>query len=250
MTMNQPQLYINADLPQLSQAAATFWLQQATKAIREHGFFSVALTGGSTPKPLYRLLSEPARYKGLDWSKVQIFIGDERVVPHDHPDSNYRMARETLLGHVPVPKENIHPMQTDGPVEQAAQDYARQLQGLLPLNESGIPVFDLVMLGIGEDGHTASLFPHTTILTEYEKWVAAVYVEKLSSWRISLTYPVLNHARAIMVLASGENKAEVVQQVMNKPDDKVFPVQAIEARGEMHWFVDAAAAKALPAGFQ
>jgi len=249
MSINQPQLYITADLPQLSQAAATFWLQQATKAIREHGFFTVALTGGATPKPLYRLLSEPARYKGLDWSRVQVFIGDERVVPHDHADSNYRMASETLLAHVPVPAENIHPMQTDGPVDEVAQDYARQLQGLLPLDESGIPVFDLIMLGIGADGHTASLFPQTDILSEHEKWVAAVYVDKLASWRISLTYPVLNHAKTIMVLASGENKAKVVQQVMTKPDDKVFPVQAIEAKGEMHWFVDAAAAKALPADF-
>lgn len=234
------------DLTALSQAGTHYWLEQARQAIEQRGVFHVALTGGSTPQSLYRLLAKPALAEKIDWSCVHIFIGDERYVPHDHPDSNFGMAKNCLLDHVCIPDENIHPVPTHYEhVSEAAEQYADILRSIVPAVTGQPPVFDLIMLGIGEDGHTASLFPDTDILQEDDKTVAAVYVDKLASWRVSMTYPTLNQARQVMVLVSGDNKAGILAHVLQKNSEAIYPIQGVLPAGEMHWFIDQAAASKL-----
>lgn len=234
------------DLAALSQASTCYWLEQAQQAIEQRGVFYVALTGGSTPQSLYRLLARPEMAENLDWSRVHIFIGDERYVPHDHPDSNFGMAKECFLNHVSIPDENLHPIPTDYEhARQAAEKYADLLHSIVPFVSGQAPVFDLIMLGMGDDGHTASLFPATDILQEDVKTVAAVYVDKLASWRVSMTYPTLNQARQIMVLVSGESKAGILAHVLQKDSESIYPIQAVLPAGEMHWFIDQAAASKL-----
>lgn len=234
------------DLDALSQTGADYWLAQAQQSIAQRGYFYVALTGGATPQALYRLLAEPRRASQLDWSRIHLFMGDERYVPQNHPDSNFGMARRCFLDHIPIPPANLHPVPTDHPqAESAASTYAALLAQLIPDGGVGIPQFDLIMLGMGEDGHTASLFPETEILAEQTKTVAAVYVPKLAGWRISMTYPSLNQARQIMVLVSGANKAAVLAHVLQQGSAKRYPIQGVEPVGEMHWFIDQAAAAGL-----
>jgi len=239
-------LHSCTDLAALTQAAADFWLEQAEQAIALRGAFHVALTGGATPQPLYRLLASPERANRIDWSAVHIYIGDERYVPHDHPDSNYGMAMDCLLQHINIPAENLHPVPTDdAQAEQAAARYAAELAQQVPTNAAALPQFDLIMLGMGDDGHTASLFPDTDILQEQNKTVAAVYVDKLASWRVSMTYPCLNQARQIMVLISGDKKAGILAHIMKEGSEAIYPIQGVKPLGEMHWFVDQAAASLI-----
>jgi len=251
--MNDPHhhRYVYPDLESLSQKGAEFWLAQAEQVIRKKGQFNVALTGGNTPVQLYRLLaSEPLKSR-LDWQHVQFFIGDERVVPLDHPDSNFRMVCETLLDHLPINQQQLFPVPVAmDSAADAAQAYAATLKQHLPCHTNAVPEFDLVMLGMGEDGHTASLFPGTTILMEFEQTVAAVYVDKLSAWRVSLTYPVINQARVIMVLASGQGKARVLGEIFNHEPHRPYPIEGIKPVGQMHWFIDEAAAKYITNGDQ
>ncbi len=238
-------LHIQPDAVSLSQAGARFWQEQAQQAIAQRGVFYVALTGGATPQALYRLLAEPAFAGQIDWSRVHIFIGDERYVPEDDPQSNFGMALDCLLRHIPIPAQNLHPVPTHYPqADEAAVRYADLIQTLIPSTHQR-PVFDLIMLGMGEDGHTASLFPGTDILQETTRNVAAVYVDKLASWRVSMTYPLLNQARQIMVLVSGEKKAGVLAHVLQQGSARIYPVQGILPIGELHWFIDQAAAGKL-----
>jgi len=235
-----------ADQTALSQAGADYWLEQAQQAIAQRGVFHVALTGGSTPQSLYRLLAKREMAEKVDWPCVHIFIGDERYVAHDHPDSNFAMAKDCLLDHVAIPDGNIHPVPTYYEhAREAAEEYAELLRTIVPATTGQAPQLDLIMLGMGEDGHTASLFPATDILQEQDKTMAAVYVEKLASWRVSMTYPTLNQARQVMVLVSGEGKAGILAHVLQKDSDAIYPIQAVLPVGEMHWFVDHAAASKL-----
>lgn len=237
-----PRLLLAPDVTTLCQRAATQFIQSAAAAIRDHGAFYVALSGGSTPVYLHRTLAQPDIRQQIDWKRVHIYFGDERNVPPDHPDSNYRMARETLLTQVPVPPEQVHAVPT-GCVEMqnCAQQYAQVLKAIP--QQQGMPCFDLILLGMGNDGHTASLFPGTTILNERATSVAAVYVEKLATWRVSLTYPVLERAAAIMILVTGAEKAQILYEVINEPQHR-YPIQQIHNE-RIEWYVDAPAAARL-----
>ena len=239
-------VHIFSDKVALDHAAVDYWLRQAQLAIEERGSFHVALTGGSSPQAMYRLLADGEYKDRVDWQRVHIYIGDERFVPHDHPDSNYGMARNCFLDHVAIPDANLHPILTEGmePV-QSAEQYASALQLSIPSNVGHLPQFDLIMLGMGDDGHTASLFPDTDILAVKDKTVAAVYVDKLTTWRVSLTYSVLNAARQIMFIVCGVNKADILAHVLKQGSDHIYPVQGVNSLGDMHWFLDQAAASKL-----
>ena len=235
---------IYPDLDTLSHAAAKDFMVLANRYIEKQGRFNVALAGGSTPRRMYEYLATDEFTDRIDWSRVFFYFGDERCVPRDDPDSNYRMARMALLDHVAVPPHNIHPFDTQLEVRKAAASYARQLINSLP-RENGLPSFDLILLGMGPDGHTASLFPGTCILHD-ERLAAAVYVEKLHTWRLSLTYPVINNAAHVWLLVAGEGKSEVLEQLAGESASR-YPVGAVRPRGELKWFLDRAAASLMDA---
>ena len=207
--------------------------------------FSVALAGGNTPRQVYELLST-ARFKNrVEWPQVHFFFGDERCVPPEHPDSNYAMAYEALISRVPIPAKNVHRMLGEGNANENALAYENELRTFF----AGLtwPRFDLVLLGMGEDGHTASLFPDSAALKEMSRWVVATRNEQLGQDRITLTVPVLNHARRIMVLVTGKKKAQRLKEVLRpQPGSEQLPVQAITPiKGMLEWLVDADAASLL-----
>lgn len=226
----------------LAAAAGELFVELAHEAIAERGVFHAALSGGSTPRAIHAWLAEHA-YE-LDWSQVHLWFGDERCVPADHPDSNYKMARETLLDALDIPIDNIHPMRGEFNPPQAADIYESDLRSTFP---EELPRFDFIFLGLGDDGHTASLFPHTKALHETERWVTANHVIKLGVWRLTLTAPVINHARVITFLVVGANKADALHAILHgdyQPDD--YPAQMIHpTAGRLVWLVDEAAAARL-----
>lgn len=233
----------------LADAAARHVVETGQAAIDARGRFSLTLSGGSTPRELHLRLASPPLRDQLDWSRVHMFFGDERCVPPDDPRSNYRMAEETLLSRVPIPREQIHHMQGELPAEEAAADYERELRAFFGDEP---PRLDLVLLGMGDNGHTASLFPGLTAVHEQQRWVMAEYVGKVGMWRLTLTPLVLNLARQIVFLVAGEGKASMLRQVLEgpyAPDER--PSQVVRpVPGELTWMVDAAAAAQLtpPAG--
>lgn len=239
------QVQVCADVPHLSTAVAQLCVQYISAAIAARGICHLALAGGSTPKALYALLAGPAYAQQIAWDKLHVYFGDERYVPHDSPESNYQMARTVLLEKVALPVENIHPIPTAaGDARRDAQTYAALLECNLPVRNH-VPVFDLVLLGMGDDGHTASLFPGTAILDETEKAVAAVYVDKLASWRISLTLPVLSAAQCVVFLVSGSSKASMLRRVFADTSTQQVPIQRVHPGYACYWFLDAAAASEL-----
>ncbi|MGA7800758.1 MAG: 6-phosphogluconolactonase [Gammaproteobacteria bacterium] len=242
-----PTLHVHADLEQLSRACAERWVALCNQAIDERGAFHVALAGGSTPRRLYALLASPEFAPRTDWTRVHVYFGDERSVPPNHPDSNYRMAREQLLAHVAIPEHQIHPiLAAPESIQQDAASYARELRCNAPLGPDGTPHLDLILLGVGPDGHTASLFPDTDILDEKKLLVAAVYVERLDSWRISMTYPVLNRARHLLFQVAGREKADVITRLFGPPSDRPpLPVQRLRPEGSIEWHVDQTASEAV-----
>ena len=240
-------IHIFPDKQALNSAVAQAWQKLSAAAINERGAFHVALSGGSTPKSLFQLLASPEWRERFDWQHIQFYFGDERCVPADHPDSNYRMAREAMLDQLAIPASNVHPILINAQdVNASAQAYQQVLQTHLPKTESGMPQFDVMLQGIGDDGHTASLFPGTDILQECDKWVAAVHVAKLDAWRISVTFPVIDHARCIMMLAAGAGKAKIMHELLAMPPAATpYPVQMIQPHGDMQWYLDSAAAGLL-----
>jgi 6-phosphogluconolactonase len=245
MTMSpSPDLRILPDRDALFHAAADEFVRQANAAISSRGRFTVALAGGSTPKGLYSLL---ATTPALPWEKMYFFFGDERHVPPDDPESNYRMAREALLSKAPIPAQNVFRVPAENPdAAQAAQAYEKTLRQFFQ-PATTFPRYDLILLGMGPDGHTASLFPGGKALQESSRWVVSDWVEKFKTDRISLTLPVLNNAAVVMFLAAGEDKAETLKEVLEgqKPGDQ-FPSKLVRpADGQLIWLVDRAAAKAL-----
>lgn len=239
--------YIHADLEQLSAAVAERWIALSAAAIGARGLFHVALSGGSTPKSLYRLLAEPTYRSRIDWSRTRLYFGDERAVPPDHVDSNFRMVQETLLAHVPQAADQTVPMTADpASIAADAARYAATLRERIPPDAAGMPVFDLVLLGMGPDGHTCSLFPDTPILQERNQPVAAVWIERLHSWRLSLTLPVLDAARQLLFLVAGRDKSAMLHRICHAPQPATpVPVERIRPRGEVEWHLDRAAAAAL-----
>ena len=237
--MSKPIIKVCTDAADLAREAAEHFVALAGKAVATRGQFTVALAGGSTPRAAYALLASDERAARVDWLRVHVFWGDERCVPPDHPDSNYRMAREALLDHVPVPTDNVHRIQGELNPDQAASIYQDELQAVLGTGER----FDLILLGMGVDGHTASLFPGTTALEERERAVVAVYVEKMQSWRVTLTLPTINAARHVLFLVSGDAKAEALAQI-NAGDR--LPASLVQpSYGELTWLVDQNAASNL-----
>ena len=236
------QILIFDDAAEVARATANRFTELAQRAIAESGRFAVALAGGSTPLRAYELLASEEYKNQLDWSKVHIFFGDERCVPPDDAESNYRMANEALLSRVGLPSNNIHRMNGIGDAVANARLYEDELQTYF--NDAAWPRLDLVLLGMGDDGHTASLFPGTEVLNEREAWAAANWVEKLGAYRITLTAPAINHAAHIIFLVTGENKAERLLEVLRGDDDpQRLPAQLIKpVDGSLEWFVDKAAA--------
>jgi 6-phosphogluconolactonase len=229
----------------LNRAAAQEFQRLAESAITQRGRFSVTLSGGNTPRGVYSLLAQEHK-TDIAWDKVHIFLGDERYVPPDHPDSNYRMTYESLLSKVLIPEKNIHRVRTELDPEAAAQDYENQLHDFFHLTNNDWPRFDLIMLGLGDDGHTASLFPGTTAVNEVSRRVVANWVEKLQSFRITLTFPVLNHAAEILFLVSGASKAQILGDVLRPSGAARFPAQMVKPKnGRLLWLADQDAARLL-----
>jgi 6-phosphogluconolactonase len=230
---------------ELFQLAAAEFAARASTAVRAKGRFTVALSGGSTPKALYSLLASGS-VASIPWDKIYFFWGDERHVPPDHPDSNYRMAYEAMLSKVPVPKENIfriHGEEKDAGV--AATAYEQDLRKFFGLKSGEFPRFDLALLGLGPEGHIASLFPDSMALNERQRLVVANWVEKFKTYRITLTLPVLNHAACVMFMVSGADKASIVKQIFENPDAHLPAQEVRPADGELLWFMDQAAASDL-----
>jgi 6-phosphogluconolactonase len=214
------------------------WMTQAAQAA--HGPFRISLSGGSTPKTLYGLLASAEFNTRFPWPRVSWYWGDERFVPYDHPDSNYRMTREAMLAKAPVPPENIHPIPTGTP-EDAAQRYERTLQesyGAATLDPRR-PLFDVTLLGLGSDGHTASLLPGESVLDERKRWVVAVSHGR-PEIRITMTYPVIESSRRVAFLVAGKEKAEIFRAI--RTGNSHVPAARVRPVGELFWFVDQAAA--------
>ena len=247
--MNQTTLETVPDAPSLATRAAQIFSDCARNAVAKKDSFTVALSGGSTPRQLYELLADETREfrEQILWQQCHFFWTDERPVAPDHPDSNYRMTWDAMLRHVAVPETNIHRIQGEKPPEDAAIEYEKELRTFFRLKDDESPAFDLILLGLGEDGHTASIFPGTEVLNESRRLVAAPWVAKMNSHRITLTLPVLNNAATIAFLVSGETKATILHEVLEgKP--ATFPAQAIRpTSGELVWLADSAAAGKLSA---
>ena len=229
----------------LADAAAARFVAAAEDAIASHGQFIVALSGGSTPRDAYLRLGTEALVSKVMWSRVQVLWGDERCVPPDHVESNYRMARETLLDRVPVPAANVHRIHGEDDPATAAEAYEATLRALLR-TPAGARI-DLVLLGLGEDGHTASLFPGSAAVHEQTRWVMAARASAASVWRVTLTPAVINAAAEVMFLVSGGAKAGILRRVLEDPRrPQDLPAQAIApSNGRVRWWVDAAAAAEL-----
>jgi 6-phosphogluconolactonase len=228
--------------------SADFIAGLAVASIAARDRFTIALSGGGTPRPIYARLALADHADRIDWTKVHVFCSDERCVPPDDPQSNYRMAREALLDHVPLPPANIHRIRGEDDPGQAALAYEQDLKRVF--RTSSAPAIDLVCLGIGDNGHTASLFPGTAALREHVRWVVPQYVEVMLSWRVTFTTVLINAACHVAFLVEGAGKSEMLWRVLEGPyQPDVLPAQLIQpAGGELHWLVDAAAAaKVRPA---
>lgn len=243
-------VHVLADLDAVTRAAADLFVTLSEQAREAGGTFRVALSGGSTPRHFHQLLASPQYRERIPWSHVVFFWGDERFVPPDNAESNYRMARETLLSHVPIVESQVHrvPTEVADPAAVAAQ-YEEEIERVFGLTQGQQPRFDLILLGMGPDGHTASLFPHTAALSAHDRIVVANPVTKLNTFRITLTAPAINNAAAVAFLVAGTDKADALAQVLAGPrNPEEYPSQLIApANGTLTWLVDQAAAAKLPA---
>ncbi|MCG3205184.1 MAG: 6-phosphogluconolactonase [Elusimicrobia bacterium] len=241
-------IYIAQDEAAFVKKAAQLVLETFSGAIEARKRATWALCGGRTPQWVFPKIAEAYYRERIDWKNVLIFWGDERCVPPDHKDSNYKLAKDLMLSKVPVPAENIYRMagEMTSPHE-AARAYETQLKNIFKYDRP-FPKFDLIWLGMGEDGHTASLFPGTSALEETEKWVVGHHVERLSSNRLTLTIPVINNARRVVVLCPGESKAPVLRDLFHPLASKNrYPIQRVHPTGgELIWLLDKAAATKLP----
>jgi 6-phosphogluconolactonase len=249
MTPGDPEIKVLPDPAAVAAEAAERIVRAADEAIALSGRFRIGLSGGSTPKLLFQLLASDAYRDRIDWSNVEVFFADERCVPPDHDESNYRMARETLLTKVKIPGDNVYRMRGElEPPNEAVKEYGRMLKekfGGPSIEEGG--GLDLVLLGMGEDGHTASLFPATAAVNETKHRCVANYAEKSTtgkSWRLTLTAPFINRSREVLILVTGASKAKTLSEVLEGPrDPQRLPIQLIQpADGKLSWLIDAAAA--------
>jgi len=227
----------------LAKYANNYFLNIAQKSIEEHGAFFAALSGGSTPKDVYRMLGQRKPDNDISWEHIHIFWSDERSVPPDHPESNYGMAYNAWLKSSPIPVKNIHRVPTQKEPEEAALAYQHQILSTLGTH----PRFDLILLGLGTNGHTASIFPGHIKVINSKKLVMADYIEKLSSWRITFTPHLINNAREIIFLVAGSHKADILHRVLSTPPlPETLPAQAIHPLdGKLDWFIDKDASSSL-----
>jgi 6-phosphogluconolactonase len=225
------------DAESLSLAAAHFFVTECHRCIAEHGKFIVALSGGNTPKRLYQLLATIEFSRNIPWKKVFLFWSDERFVPHTDADSNYRMVKENLLDYISIPKKNIYPMPVKSSPKLGAAKYEASIKKIFADKE---PVFDWLLLGVGEDGHIASLFPGTDILKKKKRLVKEVWVEQKQTWRISFTLPLINKAAQIIFMVTGKEKAAVIATALaNKKTKLLLPVQLVQpGKGIIYWLLD------------
>jgi 6-phosphogluconolactonase len=228
----------------LARAAAAHFVETAQEAIANHGSFSVALSGGSTPQATYEILATVEYAQRIEWDKVHVFWGDERCVAPDHKDSNYRMAFEVMLRHSPIPVKQIHRMAGEIEPQKGAKEYENQI---LDHFKGRAPRFDLILLGLGNDSHTASLFPGTKAISETKQLISANYVRMLSTWRLTMTPLLINQAANVTFLVSGKAKAEALQRVLvGRFSPEEYPAQIIRPeRGQLFWLLDAEAAALL-----
>ena len=232
---------VMVDAASLIIAATEQFITAARSAIAKRGVFYVALAGGSTPKGLYQMLAAMPYSSKIDWSRVHLFFGDERCVLPSHNDSNYKMVSEAMIDMLPIPEMNVHRMPTElSDASEVAKRYAETMTKVMKAEP-----FDLVLLGLGPDGHIASLFPDTPALEVTDSLTTELYVEKFASWRVTMTYPVINAARQVIVFIAGEAKSAIVSDVMTGVIEGL-PIQRLVPQGEYYWYMDAAAAG--PAG--
>lgn len=243
--------YVEPDPASLARRAAQYLVEMVSEAVAAKGFARVAISGGSTPKAAFHILADsnqPWRAR-MPWDQLELFWVDERTVPPEDPDSNFRMTREAMLDHVPLPPERVHRMEGELAPEVAASRYESELRNSFRLEGAESPRFDLIALGMGDDGHTASLFPHTAAIHEMSRLVTANHVPQKDTWRLTLTWPVINHARSVFFLIAGTDKAAVLRDVLMGPrDPERLPSQLIwPSSGILTLFLDKAAAALLPA---
>jgi 6-phosphogluconolactonase len=247
-TAHGAEVQVLESLPAVAADAAELFVRMARDYAARGEPFRVALAGGSTPRLLYGLLASDTFRDSVDWENVRFFFGDERWVAPTHRESNYKMARDELLHKIDVDAANVYPMPTEGLTpEDAAQQYEETLREAFSLKKRAVPEFSLILLGMGDDGHTASLFPNTAVLHEKERLVDAPFVEKLSSHRLTLTPPVLQAAREIIVMVAGVSKAPALKEVIEGEENiEEYPSQLLRfARGRVTWLVDVGAASRL-----
>jgi len=239
---------IYPDSRSLVEGAAGRIAELASRSVAERGRFTIALSGGATPRPVYARIAEDDLAGRIDWPSVHVFFGDERCVPPDDERSNYRMAGEALLATVALPRDNVHRIHGEDDPAQAALACEQEMQRLFRTSQT--PALDLILLGMGGDGHAASLFPGTAALRERERWVVPQYVGALAVWRVTFTAALINAARHIIFLVEGAGKAETLWRVLEGPyEPDVLPAQLIQpVAGELHWLVDAPAAARLRPG--
>ena len=249
MNSKNHKIQIVADAEAMSKAAAETIVEHIRETLQTRNVYSIALSGGSTPRRLYALLAGDAVFRDqIPWERVHFFWGDERHVPPDHPDSNYRMANATLLSKVSIPSTNIHRIRAEEPdAHQAAANYEQEIRRFFKIDAGQVPRFNFVLLGMGADGHTASLFPGTAALEVTRQLVVANWLEKFQSYRITMTVPVFNNADRIVFLISGQEKADTLESVMAGRQESVsYPVQRIHPEhGQCIWLVDTSAASEL-----
>ncbi len=242
------QVYPSAE--EMALASAQLFAARVEQAVAARGIARIAISGGSTPKATFKILADPAQpfLATVPWSKIQLYWVDERCVGPDDPDSNFGMTRDLLLSKTPIPPENVYRMEGELDPEQAASRYESVLRNSMKLEGAESPAFDLLALGMGPDGHTASLFPHTPALNEMGRLVVANHVAQKETWRISLTWPVINHAHEVVFEVEGASKTDVLAEVLTGPrDPERLPSQLIRpANGKLLFLLDEAAAAKLP----
>ncbi len=246
---NSPEVQVYADPAQVARAAARLFVDYAWQSISKHGQFFVALSGGNTPRQMFELLASEEFRGQVDWAKVHVFWSDERAVPPTSPESNYGVARRELLIRVPIPEGNVHRMEAERPsIGRAAHDYEEVLRKHLELDDRGFPKFHLIFLGLGADGHTASLFPGTRVTQQTSRWVSTPMVTKLNMRRMTLTLPVLDASTRVVFLVAGPEKAQILRDVLDGKADPPYPAQLVQPRhpGIKIFLVDQAAAAMLP----
>lgn len=237
--MNKREIIICRSTDELAQHAAAEFVRLAQLSVQEKGRFAIALSGGSTPRALYSLLATPEYDGQIFWPQIHLFWGDERCVPPDHADSNYRMTREALLAKIQIPPENIHRMAGEKEPRMAAAEYEEELKDFFRLAPGAFPRFDLILLGLGEDGHTASLFPGSGALQEAKHLVTANYVAKFNAHRLTLTFPVLNRGAVVLFLVAGASKAPVVKEILGDDGQAAqFPAAQVQpVDGRLIWLL-------------